>query len=101
MCEFDPEKCTLDCSQYSRCAVKYSEIRYNKIENKILTLYENINKLSENIILLYNKIQKNEADFNKEVLKLNNVLKKAKKNDSERKKTNTSIDLSIESQEAN
>ena len=101
MCEFDPEKCSSNCSQYAMCAVKYSEVRYNKIESKINSLYESINKLTENFILLFDKVQKNEVSFNKEVLKLNNVLKKTKKNDSEKKKTNIDIDLSTESHETN
>ena len=66
MCNFNPEKCTSLCPQYSMCAVKYSEFKYNTIESKINSLFNSVNQLNESLILLYKKI--NTLDnVNKEV----------------------------------
>ena len=56
MCSFNPGKCTSNCPQYSMCATKYSEQKFNIIEKRISSLLESVNQLSENILLLYSKI---------------------------------------------
>ena len=58
MCSFNPGKCTSSCPQYSMCAIKYSEQKFNFIEKRMSSLFEAINQLSENVLTLYKTINK-------------------------------------------
>ena len=48
------------------CAIKYSEQKFNFIEKRISSLFESVNQLSENILMLYKKIntlEKNDDSY--------------------------------------